>query len=283
MRLTVGAKIEHNDYTGWEWQPNLRLLWQLSDRQRVWGAVSRAVRTPSRVEEDGRTDLVTAPPLPETGGLPAIVALVGDENFKAEKLTAYELGYRTELNKDFSLDFTTFYNDYDHLLSVEQGTPFPDLTPPPPHLVFPLYFRNAFSDDNYGAEIAADWRPLDQWRLQLAYSYLWSRPEQRVWSPLNRVSLLSSWKMKDDWELDAWLYYVDRIGSLPTLSSLGTVTIEPYLNLTLRLGWRPHKNLELSVVGAHLFDGSHLEYVQEAYTFPVEVERSFYGQVKWSF
>jgi iron complex outermembrane receptor protein len=283
LRLIVGAKIEHNDYTGWEWQPNLRLLWQPTDKQRVWGAVSRAVRTPSRAEEDGRTDFVTVPPLPETGGLPAIVALVGDGNFNTEKLTAYELGYRTELNKDFSLDFTAFYNDYDHLLSTERGTPFLELTPLPPHLVFPLYFRNAFSDDNYGAEIAADWRPFETWRLQLAYSYLWSRPEQRTWSPLNRVSLLSSWKMKDDWELDAWLYYVDGIGSLPTISPLGTVTVEPYLNLTLRLGWRPRKDLELSLVGTNLLEGSHLEFVQEAYTFPVEVERSLYGQVKWSF
>ncbi len=283
LRLTVGAKIEHNDYTGWEWQPNLRLLWRPSDRQRVWGAASRAVRTPSRAEEDGRTDFVTVPPLPETGGLPAIVALVGDGNFDAEKLTAYELGYRTELNKDFSLDLTAFYNDYDHLLSTERGTPFLESTPLPPHLVFPLYFRNAFSDDNRGAEIAADWRPLDQWRLQLAYSYLWSRPEQRAWSPSNRVSLLLGWKIKDDWELDAWFYYVGRVGSLPTLSPLGTVTVEPYLSFTLRLGWRPRKDLELSLVGANLLDNSHLEFVQEAYTFPVEVERSVYGQAKWNF
>ena len=283
LQLTLGARIEHNDYTGWEWQPNLRLLWQPSDTQRVWGAVSRAVRTPSRAEEEGRTALVTVPPLPETGGLPSIVALVGDWRFEAEQLTAYEIGYRTWLNKDFSFDFTTFYNDYDNLLSVEQGTPFLELTPLPPHLMFPLYFRNTLTDDNYGAEIAMDWRPVEKWRLQLVYSYLWSKPFQQTWSPLNQISLLSSWDIGDHFELDAWLYYVDQIGSLSTLSQLGAVRIDPYLNLTLRLGWRPRKDLELSLVGANLLDASHLEFVQEAYAFPVEVERSIYGQVKWNF
>ncbi|MFO1371854.1 MAG: TonB-dependent receptor, partial [Candidatus Competibacteraceae bacterium] len=211
------------------------------------------------------------------------VALVSDGRFTAEKLTAYEIGYRTWLNKDFSFDFTAFYNDYDHLLSTEQGTPFPELTPLPPHLVFPLYFRNAFSDDNYGAEIAMDWRPLEKWRLQLAYSYLWSKPEQQGWSPFNQISLLSSWEIRNDLEFDTWIYYVDRLSSLPTLSQLGAVSVDPYLNLTLRLGWRPRKDLELSLVGANLLDKSHLEYVQEAYTFPIQIQRSIYGQVKWSF
>ncbi len=283
LRLTLGVKAEHNDYTGWEWQPNLRLLWQLSEHQRVWGSVSHAVRTPSRAEEDGQTNLMAVPPQPETGGVPAIVAIIGDRHFNAEQLTAYELGYRTELNQNFSLDFTTFYNDYDHLLTTEQGTPFLELTPLPPHLVLPLYLHNSLSDDNYGAEIAADWRPIKNWRLQLAYSYLWSRPEQHTWSPLNRISLLSSWKIKDHWELDTWLYYSSKISSLSTISSLGTVTVEPYLNLTLRLGWRPRKDLEFSITGANLLDSSHLEYFQEAYTFPVEIERSFYGHVQWSF
>ena len=283
LQFTLGARIEHNDYTGWEWQPNLRLLWQPSDTQRVWGAVSRSVRTPSRAEEEGRTNLVTMPPLPETGGLPSIVALVGDGRFESEKLTAYEIGYRTWLNKDFSFDFTTFYNDYDNLLSIEQGTPFLELTPLPPHLVFPLNFRNSITNDNYGAEITLDWRPVEKWRLQLAYSYLWSKPLQQDWSPLNQVSLLSSWDIRNNLELDAWLYYMDRIDSLATISQLGSVSIDSYLNLTLRLGWRPRKDLELSLVGANLLDASHLEFVQEAYAFPVEVERSIYGQVKWNF
>ena len=50
LHLTLGTKLEHNDYTGDEIQPNLRLAWQHSPGQTVWGALSRAVRTPSAVE-----------------------------------------------------------------------------------------------------------------------------------------------------------------------------------------------------------------------------------------
>lgn len=281
-QLTLGARVERNDYTGWEFQPNLRLLWKLDDHQRVWAAVSRAVRTPSRVEEDARINMAIVPP-EVTGSLPGIVATVGDRGFDAEKLTAYEIGYRTWRGRDFSLDITAFYNDYDELFATVQGTPFPELVPLPPHLVLPLHFRNLFNDDNYGVEIATDWRPVENWRLQLSYSYLWSRPKERQWSPLNQVSLRSSWDIHDNLELDAWLLYTGKLGSVPTLSSLGTVSVDPYLNLTLRLGWRPRPDLELSLTGTNLLDSQHLEFVQEVFTYPVEVEPSIYGQVKWSF
>lgn len=77
--------------------------------------------------------------------------------------------------------------------------------------------------------------------------------------------------------------YVNRDGLITTLSPFNEVKIDPYFSLNLRLGWRPGKDLEFSLVGANLLDKGHLEFVQEAYTFPVEVQRSLYGQVKWSF
>jgi iron complex outermembrane receptor protein len=117
----------------------------------------------------------------------------------------------------------------------------------------------------------------------MTYAYLWSRPEQRQWSPLNLASLRSSWDLRDDLELDAWLLYTGKLGAVPTVSPLGVVSVDPSLNLTLRLGWRPQPGWELSLVGANLLDSQHLEAVQEVFTYPVEVERSLYGQVKWSF
>lgn len=281
-QLTLGARMERNDYTGWEFQPSLRLLWKPNDHQRIWATVSRAVRTPSRVEEDARINMVTMPP-EITGSLPGIVATVGDRSFDSEKLTAYEIGYRTWQGRNFSLDITAFYNDYDELFATVQGAPFLELEPPSPHLVLPLHFRNLFDDDNYGVEIATSWRPVKNWWLQLSYSYLWSQLAERQWSPLNQVSLRSSWDIHDDLELDAWVLYTGKLGSVPTLSSLGTVSVDPHLNLTLRLGWRPLPDFELSLTGANLLDDQHLELVQEVFGYPVEIERSIHGQMKWSF
>src|SRR5438552_3237702 len=52
LHLTLGTKIEHNDYTGFEVQPSARLAWRLSQQQTVWAATSRAVRTPSRIDRE---------------------------------------------------------------------------------------------------------------------------------------------------------------------------------------------------------------------------------------
>src|SRR2546429_216856 len=50
--LTVGSKLEHNDYSGFEFEPSDRLQWHPESTQLLWGAISRAVRTPSRYDRD---------------------------------------------------------------------------------------------------------------------------------------------------------------------------------------------------------------------------------------
>ncbi|HPF59060.1 MAG TPA: TonB-dependent receptor [Candidatus Competibacteraceae bacterium] len=290
LRLTAGVKLEHNDFTGWEWQPSIRMLWTPRPNHHLWAAISRAIRTPSRGEENAQTSLYALPPSPVTGNLPTLIALLGNNQLDAEKLIAYEAGYRVQLAGQFSIDTTVFYNDYDQVVGTVLGTPFLETGIVPPYLVLPLQLENAQSGYDTGFELAADWRPMPAWRMQLAYSYLHSNIK-RLDDPtdysfnLNQISVLSSWNLSNDLELDAWGRYVNRDGSILTLSPFNRVKIDPYFSLNLRLGWRPRKDLEFSLAGTNLLDGGggHLEYVQEAYTFPVEVQRSLYGQMKWSF
>src|SRR6185503_2446712 len=87
LRLTVGSKIEHNDYSGVEVQPSGRLLFTPPDpRHTVWASVARAVRTPSRIEHD----LTLTAALP-TGGF---ARLLGNDDFDSEKVINYQVGYR---------------------------------------------------------------------------------------------------------------------------------------------------------------------------------------------
>ncbi len=88
LSLTLGTKLEHNDYTGWEAEPSVRLQWKVSQNQLLWSAVSRAVRMPSRIDRDVR--FLTVLPAPQN-------LLIGDSNFKSENVLAYELGYRAQL------------------------------------------------------------------------------------------------------------------------------------------------------------------------------------------
>src|SRR5207302_7540117 len=92
LRITLGSKFEHNDFTGFEMEPNGRVLWNASSKQSIWGAISRAVRTPARTEQDMRLDAALLPPSAASGGLPVLVTVQGDRNFKSEDVVAYESG-----------------------------------------------------------------------------------------------------------------------------------------------------------------------------------------------
>ena len=46
LKLFVGSKFEHNDFSGFEYQPGVRLLWVVDPKHVAWAAVSCAVRTP---------------------------------------------------------------------------------------------------------------------------------------------------------------------------------------------------------------------------------------------
>ena len=106
LHLTVGTKVEDNEYTGAEWQPSVRLAWSFNEDSLLWGAVSRAVRTPSRIDRDLANR--TRPPF-----------TAGNPDFESEKLIAYELGLRTQPSRPLSLSLATYYNDYDDLRSFE--------------------------------------------------------------------------------------------------------------------------------------------------------------------
>ena len=94
VRFTLGSKVEHNSYTGFEFQPNTRLLWEINDRNSIWGAASRAVRIPSRTESDLRVNLETIPSRnPFTP--PTLISAIGNKKLNSEKVYALELGYRS--------------------------------------------------------------------------------------------------------------------------------------------------------------------------------------------
>jgi len=289
LRLTLGSKFEHNDYTGHEIQPNARLMWTPHKGHSVWTAVSRAVRTPSRTEHDGRLNITVLPPgslLPVFPGH-VVVGVVGDGDYDSEELLAYELGYRVQPTERLSVDIATFYNDYSHLRTLEPGDPFPEMSPSPVHLVFLSTADNKMEGETYGVEVAADWRPLDWWGLKATYTYLQIQLDldrdsgdsisvsAEGESPHSQVSLRSSIDMMQDLSLDCWARYVDDLPSQE---------MDSYITLDVRLGWKVRENVELSVVGRNLLDDRHPEYEPEFIdTIPTEVERSVYGKVSWQF
>ena len=284
--VTLGSKVEHNDYTGFEVQPNLRAVWSPRRHHTLWAAVSRAVRTPSRAEDDLRLDIqVLGPGQLFPGALPAVVSSFGDEDYRSEELLAWEIGYRVGFAPGLFFDLAAFYNDYDELRATRTGAPFLELAPFP-HLVVPINVTNDLEGETYGAELALDWRASKRWRWSAAYSFLEIQlrlPPQadasglsaEGQSPRHQVFLRSSVDLARGVEMDASLRHV---------SELESPGVEDYTTFDLRLGWRPRSDLEISLVGQNLLEGSHVEFAPEIIpTHPTAVERGVYGKVAWRF
>jgi iron complex outermembrane recepter protein len=281
--LTIGSKFEHNDYSGFEGQPSARIMWAPYNQHRLWAGISRAVHTPSRAEQGLSllTGVINQPvPFPPFN-LPNAITTTGNPNLRSEEVISYEAGYRTTFSKSVSLDVTGFYNDYRDLRYGIPGTPtFNGFS-----LVTPLLFTNALKGETYGVEIATVWQMLDWWRWDVNYSWLHTNIQERSIlqnsiSPQQRVSLRGALSPWDTIDMDFWFRYVD---TNTAVGEFGTTYVKPYVTLDLRLAYRPHKNVELSLVGQNLLADSHLEYVNENQTLPTAIDRGMYGKISWGF
>jgi iron complex outermembrane receptor protein len=289
LRVTIGSKLEHNDFTGFEVEPNIRFVGILSKNQSVWAAISRAVRTPALTEEGLRLNEAVVPPgAPPFGSpLPVIEAIYGSNQFRSEDLLAYEVGYRVQATSSFSADIATFYNSYTNLRSAEPGTPFVEANPFPTDVVVPFTASNKMSGGTYGAELFADWKVLSKWRLLGSYSYLQMNIRKNAdsldptpdnpdgASPRHQWYVRSSLDLPLHLEHDVTLRYIDRLPSL---------NIPSYYSLDANLGWRPINNLALSIGGQNLLNNQHIEFIPEFInTMPTMVSRTVRATITWRF
>ncbi len=278
---TVGSKFEHNDYTGFEVQPSVRLLWTPTDKQTVWAAVSRAVRTPSFYESGARVNYsVSSIPSPPNATPIGLVSLFGNPNAEAENLIAYELGYRIEATKQLSFDVAAFYNQYDKLLRFVTNSSYVQ----GPVVVFPQTIENAGSAETYGGELSAQWRVTDSWRLLAGYSLLCVdlHPNAPAFqgNPENQFQLRSYLDLPWNLEFNAAGYYVDQ---QVAAAGLGTTTIPAYFRLDLGLVWHPTKSLEIGVWGQNLTEDRHAEFPNLNSSVQTEIPRSVNGRIIWTF
>ncbi len=285
LKFLFGSKFEHNDFSGFQIQPNARFIYTPDNKQALWAAVSRAVRTPNRLDQD--TNLLYFSQLSAND----FSAFRGNRNFDSEELTAYELGYRIAPKENISIDITAFYNVYDKLRSVEPGVPFDETTNGIFHKVSPVTYGNNARGETYGLETAAQWQALKWWRLQANYSYLQIQLHtdpaslfndvEEGQSPHHQFNFRSSMDLPHNVQLDAFLRYVDKLLYKDYSPERG---IASYLEMDVRLGWKPVKNIELSISGRNLLDSSHAEFKALRRDMPViEVQRSVFGQVSLDF
>jgi iron complex outermembrane receptor protein len=284
MKLTLGAKLENNNYTGTEIQPNIRLAWVPNEELTWWGAISRANRTPSRadIEAEVFTSVI------EQNGFAVVTKAYGNKNFKSEQLDAYELGTRWMIMPQLSLDIATFYNNYKNLRSSLAGSV--DYSNFPNYLTAPFYLDNTIEANSKGFELLMNWQATAGSRYRLVYNYLdinlTDNGENEASSVIitlvegralkHQVSLWGSFDLSRNLELDARLYY-------NSARSWQDSKIDAIVDADLRLGWRATESLNLSLVGHNLLHSAEQAFISEAWESASAIERSVFlnATYKW--
>ncbi len=274
--LTLGSKFSHNYFSGFEIQPNARFSWRPQDRQTFWGAVSRAIRIPTKGERGLSSIAVSTP-----GGFVRQSANT-NRNYDSEEVISYELGHRIQLAQWASLDTTIFYNEYDRLRTFETGVSGFNI----PGTLFELVASNSGSAESHGIEISASISPAKNWKVGASYSYLELQMHtakdsndfliaaKEGQSPEQQATLTSRYNMTQNIELDNSIYYVDE---------LPAYNIQDYIRVDARIGWRPAEGVDLSIVGQNLFNKYHQEVRPSLYSRPADIGRSIYAKVALEF
>jgi iron complex outermembrane receptor protein len=261
LDLSLGLKLEHDSFSGWNLLPDVRLAWHPGERTLVWLAGSRAIRSPTPFDQD----------VVERFG--DIVYLVGNRDFRPERVDTFELGLRAQPSERFTFSTTLFYNVYDDLRTIEPASEAP----------LPYQWQNRMEGGSYGFEAWAKWQVNSWWRLAPSLRILERDLEFSsgasglvgLWQagndPSQQAQLTSSMDIGPDVTLDVTLRHV---GALPE------PRLDAYEELNVSVGWRALPDLDLSLSGFNLLDSHHLEYPAPSGN---NVRRAVLVQARWRF
>jgi iron complex outermembrane receptor protein len=282
--LTLGTKLEHNAFSGFELEPSIRMTWTPSARNTLWAAVAEAARTPDRNDAGGDFNIV-AFSLPN--GTPAELGIVGNPQQKSEHLLATDLGYRVQAGSRVSVDLAMFYNRYRQLRTLEPGAPILE-TDPIPHVDIPLVYSNQMHGTTEGLELSAHLKVTDRWTLSPGYALLrmhlrtdpssldtTSVADIEGSSPRHQAQLRSAVTLPRGFAWDTNIYFV---GPLPAQQ------VSSYTRLDTRFSWRVVERLEFSVVGQNLLKPLQVESNDLVTSVnPTQVRRSVYAKFTWTY
>jgi len=261
LKVTTGIKIENSSFSNVDFMPDLRFSWAVTDNHMLWASVSRAVRTPSKIDRELESPGVLLP----------------SPRFHSEKLTAYEAGYRGQPLADLSLSVSLYYNLYDDLRTTFYQ----------PVTVMPFQLRNGITGDNYGTEAWAKYAVTDWWRLSAGANWL-QRTEHlkpnRVdftfgqslgQDPPYQTQLRSEMNLLEDWEFDSALRSIGHVEARDATTGNTKVLVGAYTEMDVRVGWHATKTTEISLQGFNLLHARHIEFNDPQSYAPQYVPRAF--------
>lgn len=267
LRMTLGIKLQDSPFTQWEAMPSAQLAWQPDSSKLLWSSLSRALRSPSRLD----VDFFSPKDPPVVNGVPQY-EFAGGPDFESEVAHVFQIGYRSQPTAELFWSVTGFYSEYDKLRTIE---------PNPEGAGF--VFDHRGKADSYGMEGWASWQLRNNWRvhggLVLQRIDILLTPESEDifgttgvenGDPEYHGILRSAYDFSDLVKFDATLRHT---------AELEAYDVPAYTSLDLRLAWTITPRLEVSLLGKDLLDSSHAEFGRMPDRS--EYEHAIYGQLVW--
>lgn len=280
LHFTIGTKLEHNGFSGFEYEPSARIAWTPTPNQTAWAAVSRAVR--AETQSDKHLNLVLASissPSPYNLIADTTILVSPSNNYgSSEDVVTYELGYRIQPKNNLSFDLTAFVNQYKHLASQEYGDA--ELRSDAvlgSYLYQPLIGKNDSRGETHGLEAAATWEVNPSFKLSGGYTLLFANLKiagaslvtAEGTSPTQQFNIRSYMDLPYDLQWDNMLYVVDPVPGK---------SVKSYTRLDTRLGWIATPGLDISLVGQNLLETDHQEYSGFLYQRAEKIGRSVFAK-----
>lgn len=294
LKLTVGSKFEHHTFSGFNAQPNARVLWTPVQGQVLWASAARAVRSPLFWERNSRITFGENLP-PGSASNPTPVPLdiegVGSTSIRPERLDAFELGWRAQWSPLLWSDLALYHNRYRDLVAFKVDPSL--IAPADGGLVLAIPAANDRRGRITGAELNVSWRPSTALRLdamavrqKLASrgsddSELSLRQGFEYLSPRYYAMLRASAEIS---EAVRSSIQVRRVGALRTTPGVADGSVAAYTAVDLKVAWRARRDVELALTGVNLADSAHREFTGDFPRTPGSLYgRGAFATLRWGF
>jgi iron complex outermembrane recepter protein len=280
LTVTLGSKLQYDNFSGYEFLPTVRALYKLNRQNRIWVAVSRAARTPSRADLGIVADLYTVPAAP----VPVLVQLHGNKKFGSEHMAAYEAGYRWQPNKRFTLEASAFYNHYTGVETAVQADNGFEMSPTP-HAVADVVYVNGLHGPSYGGEIETHWSLSERFKLSASYALLRASlgpdpginllsPPSNNDSPRHTLLAEGSYRLRKTVEFGTFVR---------AMSSAKDAGAAKYTQMNAHVRWILGEHSDFSINGEDLLSQKTPEFSIPETTVSALLGRRVFAKFTWQF
>ena len=281
--VTVGSKFERNDFTGFEYEPGIRVAWAFGLRHTVWAAAARAIRQPARTEDGVRVEIAN---VSLSSSANAVITLAGDANVRSERLADFEAGYRAQWTRTLSVDIAGFYGRFRGLLVPVDQPASVEFRDKAVRVLQPLIYANSGAARNYGGDVMVSWAASSRWRSDIGYANLHqngtmpaaalpgARPPTENNTPRHSFQFRSCLNLTRSLE---WSQSVAIQSRIPGGATGG------HTRMDTRLAWKVSEKVEISATGQNLYRPGYVELNELSWLVPSRNERRIFGKVSWSF